>query len=106
MTVPYSRIFCLVTQSDVLGETLAIFAIVGSSLKFFRETYLNIGQSLHEAVHFLAHNVVDKGKPVHFCANEIMLKTMLNYKRISRWVIRNLEKLSSDRMASALLRNI
>ena len=32
-----------------------------------------------------------------------MLKTKLNYKRISRWVIRNQDRLSSDRMAGALL---
>lgn len=52
------------------------------------------------------HNMwVENGKPRTGVVSDIMLKAKLEYKRISRWVIRNQDKLSADRMASALLNN-
>ena len=48
---------------------------------------------------------VANGRPSTGLIKQIMLQTRQDYKRKARWVIRNQDKLSSDRMAKALLEN-
>ena len=47
----------------------------------------------------------DCGKPRSGCVCDIYQKARIEYKRISRWVIRNQDKLSSERLSESLLHN-
>ena len=46
---------------------------------------------------------VDNNKPNSGWVNDIRLRTKVEYKRISRWLIRNQEKLVADKLASSIL---
>jgi hypothetical protein len=49
---------------------------------------------------------LDSGKPRHGWLNSVRLKAKADYKRVSKWVIRNKKKkLRADRMTEKLVRN-
>ena len=48
---------------------------------------------------------VENGKPATGWVSEQRRKARAEYRRVSRWVVRNQEKLSADRMADAFLSN-
>lgn len=47
----------------------------------------------------------DNGRPEQGILKDIMVKTKKEYKRVSKWVLRNQDRIKSDRMADALLSN-
>lgn len=47
----------------------------------------------------------DNGRPDHGLLKDLMSKTKREYKRVSKWLIRNQDKISSCKMADALLSN-
>ena len=46
---------------------------------------------------------VENGKPRHGWVNDIRLRAKADYKRNSKWAIRNQEKLTADKIADQLL---